>query len=96
MRDVASRRIGSDDAIPVAVLRDFLLQVLRHEAVADVLIERMVFRSERGSLNAHNLSAVLPELVTEVLVAATDADWLAIADLLIEDMREPLLEEAES
>lgn len=91
-----TRRISSDDTIPVGVLRDFLLQALRHEAIADVLIERMVSKAEREALDVLRLSAVLPELIGEVLVAATNEDWMAIADALIEDMREALLEEAES
>jgi hypothetical protein len=89
------RRIGSEDSIPVDILRDFLLRALRHEAIADVLIERMASRAERGNLDAFSLSAILPDLIAEVLVVATNEDWLAIADALIEDMREALLEEAE-
>ena len=90
------RRISSDDRIPVAILRDFLMAALRHEAIADVLIERMAFQAERGELDAHCLSAVLPELIPQLLDAATNEDWMAIADALIDDMREALVEEAES
>jgi hypothetical protein len=95
-RDQDLRWIARDDAIPVDVLRDFLLRALRHPAISDVLIERMTSRAERGRLDAHSLSVVLPELIGEVFDAATNADWTAIADVLIEDMREALLEEAES
>ncbi|HMC50826.1 MAG TPA: hypothetical protein VKH20_09275 [Solirubrobacterales bacterium] len=90
------RWIGRDDAIPAGVLRDFLLQALRHDAIADVLIERMVSRAEAGRLNARGLSALLPELIDDVLGISTNEDWLAIADTLIEDTREALLEEAET
>ena len=90
------RRIGSDDTIAVDVLRDFLMQALRHDAIRDVLIERMAGRAERGRLDAHSLSALLPELIGDVFDVATDEDWMAIADVLIEDMREALLEESES
>ena len=90
------RRIGSDDTIAVDVLRDFLMQALRHDAIRDVLIERMTSRAERGNLDAFSLSAILPDLIAEVLVVTTNEDWMAIADVLIEDMREALLEEAES
>lgn len=93
-RDI--RRIAIDDAIPARVLRDFLMQALRHDAISDVLIERMVLQAERGELDAHHLSAVLPELIPQLLDVATNEDWTAIADALIEDMRETLLEEAES
>lgn len=90
------RRIAADDTIPVAVLRDFVLAALRHDAISDILIERMVSRAERGRLDAHGLSALLPELIDDVLGAAAEEDWLAIADVLIEDTREALLEEAET
>ncbi|MGH2973580.1 MAG: hypothetical protein ACRDLL_01745 [Solirubrobacterales bacterium] len=90
------RWIGRDDAIPVGVLRDFLLQALRHDAIADVLIERMVSRAEAGQLNAKGLSALLPELIDDVLGVSSNEDWLAIADALIDDAREALLEEAET
>jgi hypothetical protein len=93
-RDI--RRIGSDETIPVNILRNFLQQALRHDAISDVLIERMVFRAERGRLDAHGLSALLPDLIGDVFDVATNEDWMAIADALIEDMREALLEEAES
>lgn len=90
------RRISCDDRIPVAILRDFLMATLRHEAIADVLIERMVFQVERGELDAHRLAAVLPELIPQLLDVANNEDWMAIADALIEDMRESLLEVGES
>ena len=90
------RRIAAGDTIPVAVLRDFVLATLRHDAISDVLIERMVSRAERGRLDARGLSPLLPELIDDVLGAAAEEDWLAIADTLIEDTREALLEEAET
>lgn len=91
-----TRCIAAGETIPVAVLRDFVLAALRHDAISDVLIERMVSRAERGRLDAHSLSALLPELIDDVLGAAAAEDWLAIADALIEDTRESLLEEAET
>jgi len=90
------RLITGKDAIPVRTLRDFILQALRHDAISDALIEQMVSRAERGRLDAHGLSVLLPELIGDVLDAAAEEDWLAIADVLIEDTREALLEEAET
>jgi hypothetical protein len=90
------RWLGRDDAIPAKVLRDFLLQALRHDAIADVLIERMASQVEAGRLNVKGLSALLPELIDDVLGVSSNEDWLAIADVLIEDSREALLEEAET
>ena len=54
------RVIAGEDAIPVRTLRDFILQALRHDAISDVLIERMVSRAERGRLDAHSLSVFCP------------------------------------
>src|SRR4051794_8880314 len=82
------RRIACDDAIPVSILRDFILQALRHDALRDELLERMVLRADRGELNAHGLSALLPELIGDVLNVATNEDWTAIAELLIEAAEE--------
>ena len=90
------RTINPGDTIPASVLCDFLLQALRHDAISDALIERMVFRAERGRLDAQGLSVLLPEMIVEVLDAAAKEDWMAVADALIEDTREALLEEAES
>ena len=90
------RVIAREDVIPVGTLRDFLARALRHDAISDVLIERTVSRAERGRFDAHGLSVLLPELIGDVLDAAAEEDWLAIADALIEDMREVLAQEAET
>jgi len=47
-----------------------------------------VSRAEAGQLNANGLSALLPELIDDVLGVSTNEDWLSIADALIEDARE--------
>lgn len=87
------RHISTDDTVPVNVLRDLLMRALRHQAISDVVNERMASRAEQGSLDAHSLSAVLPELIGEVLDAATSEDWIATAEVLIEDMDDAFMEE---
>jgi hypothetical protein len=78
------RRIAGEDVIEVGVLCDFILHALRHYAIADVLIERMVFHARRGQLDAVGLAAVLPELIDDVLAVATKEDWATIAEALID------------
>lgn len=96
MRPETDFRQLASDTIPAGVLRDFIHQALRHDAIRDVLIERMVSRATKGRLDAPGLSPTLPALIAEILDAATAEDWLEIADALIEDTREALQEEAES
>ena len=86
------RQIAGDDVIDVGVLRDFILQALRHEAVADALIERMDFHAQRHQLDAVGLAAVLPELIGDVLAVATKEDWTTIAEALIGAARDDLPE----
>lgn len=87
------RRIAVDDAIPIALLRDFALTALRHDAIYDELIERMAFHAGRGQLDAIGLAAVLPELIGDVLEVVTKADWVAVAEALIADFREGIDQE---
>jgi hypothetical protein len=88
------RRIGADDAIPVTVLRDFLLGALRHDAIHDVLFERMDFHAARRQLDADGLAAVLPELIGDVLAVASKEDWIALAEILIDSYDDAAGEEA--
>jgi hypothetical protein len=84
------RELTPGDAITVEVLRDFLMTALRHDAIADVLVERMAFHARRGQLDAVGLAAVLPELVGDVLHVARKEDWLALAEALIDAARDDL------
>jgi hypothetical protein len=84
------REFMPGDTITVEVLRDFLMTALRHDAIADVLIERMAFHARRGRLDAVGLAAVLPELIGDVLHVARKEDWLAIAEALIDAARDDL------
>jgi hypothetical protein len=62
--------------------------MLRHEALYDVVLERMAFHAERNQLDAVGLAAVLPELIGDVLEVGTKEDWIAVAGVLIEDYRD--------
>jgi|GEM_PF-2621063 len=89
------RSIAPDDSVSGEILCDFLLGALRHPVLSDALIDRMAAQADRDRLDAKSLSVVLPEMIAEVFDAATAGDWMAIADLLIEDMREACSKEAE-
>lgn len=89
-------QIADEDVIPVDVLRDFVLHSLRHDAIRDVLIERMTFHAERDQLDAVGLAAVLPQLIGDLLALVTSEDWTEIAEELIADLRKALSGEAES
>jgi len=89
-----TRRITEGDEIPVAVLRDLLFGVLRHDALHDALIERMDFHARREQLDPEGLSAALPEMVGDVLAVATRDDWLAVAEAFVEGFRDATGEEA--
>lgn len=78
------REFTPGDTITVEVLRDFLMTALRHDAIADVLVERMAFHARRGQLDAVGLAAVLPELIGDVLHVARKEDWVALAEALID------------
>jgi hypothetical protein len=90
-----TRWISAEDTIQVKTLRDFVLQALHHDAIRDELIERMAVWAENGRLDVDYLAAFLPGLIDDVLGVTVKEDWMAIAALLIEDMRESLLEGAE-
>lgn len=89
------RQVASDDAIPARLLRDFVLQALRHDAIRDVLLERMVFRAEGAGSMLMVCPPSCPDLIAEVLDATACEDWIEVADALIEDTREALQEEVE-
>jgi hypothetical protein len=89
------RWIRSGETIPVSVLRDFLLQALRHDAISDELIEWMVILARQDRLHEF-LAGLLPTLVDDVLGVVVKEDWKVIADALIGDVHDDLLEEAET
>ena len=55
----------------------------------------MAVWAENGRLDVDYLATFLPGLIDDVLGVTVKEDWMAIAALLIEDMRESLLEGAE-
>lgn len=82
------RRIAEGETIPVTTLRDFILWALRHEALYDVVLERMAFHADRNQLDAIGLAAALPELIGDVLEVGTKEDWTVVAEVLIEEFRD--------
>ena len=74
--------------IGVAMIRGFLKRVLADDAVADevanLLFEHVVGRRFHPSV----VAATLPGYINEILEAATQEDWQAVADELIAEARE--------
>ncbi len=88
------RRIGgTGDAIPVDVLRDFLLACFRHDALRDAVMERMAIDGARGQLDAIGVALGLPTMIGEVVATALPEDWRSIAVALIEAYRDARGEE---
>jgi hypothetical protein len=79
------RRLSGGESVSTEVLRDFLIRALRHDAIADVLLERMVFFWDCRQLDPEGLAIALPDLVNDLLEVVGKEDWIAIAGLLIED-----------
>lgn len=82
------RRVGPEERITGALLHDFLLSALRHDAIHDAVIERMAFFADCGQLDAEGLAYVLPELVGELLAVVDKADWIILAEVLIDAYRD--------
>jgi hypothetical protein len=88
------RRIGgTGDAIPVDVLRDFLLVCLRHDALRDAVMERMAIQAGRDRLDPTGVALVLPTMMGELVATALPEDWHSIAVALIEAYRDARGEE---
>lgn len=74
--------------IDVAVLRAFLRRTLGDDAVADPVNELLFEHVVAGRYHPSVIAESLPSFITEILGAATRADWQAVADELIAEARE--------
>lgn len=83
-----NRRIAEGETIPVSVIHDFLLAVLRSDAIYDVLLERIALFDDSCQLDPEGLAVSLPELVAGVMNVVGKEDWIVVAELLIEEFRE--------
>ncbi len=89
-----ARQLASGDTVSADLLRDFLATALRHDAIRDVLIDRVVAAIEGlhsiDRLRFRRLGSELPGLIADVIDAADPADWQAVAERLIEESRETM------
>lgn len=86
------RRIAGGDATPVPVLRDLIFTCLRHDALHDLIVERLdlLARMERLDLLPdeeepdlpRRLAGALPDLIDELLRSARYEDWVHVAAAL--------------
>lgn len=85
------RHLPSGEAIPVDLLREFLGFVFQHDALRDVLTDKVAAAMEGGhivdAIRIRVLAAELPTLIAEVLDAADPVDWRALAEGFIENAR---------
>jgi hypothetical protein len=88
------RRVGGKgDAIPVDVLRDFLLACFRHDALRDAVMERMAVDATGDELDAIGVALILPTMIGEIIATALPEDWHSIASALIDAYRDARGEE---
>jgi hypothetical protein len=81
-RDV--REVGDGDTISAPVVRDFLLTCLRHDALHDVVMERLDILAREGGLDISRVAEVLPELHAELLRVVRSPDWIYAAGALMD------------
>jgi hypothetical protein len=82
------RQVGEGDLISAAVLRDFLLACLRHDALHDVVMERLDALAREGGLDISRVAKMLPELHAELLGVVRAPDWIYAAGALIDAYRD--------
>jgi hypothetical protein len=73
--------------IEVAMLRTFLRSVLGDDAVVDKVNDLIFGHVAGGIYHRTDVARLLSECVEEILEAATEADWQAVADDLIAEGR---------
>jgi hypothetical protein len=76
------RGIADGDAIPVDVLRDLLLTCLRHDALRDVVTERLDLLAKEGRLDVSIAAEALPEMIGDVFGVIDREDWRHVSGAL--------------
>jgi hypothetical protein len=82
------REISDAESIPASVVRDFLLTCLRHDALHDVVIERIDELANERDLDIPSVAALLPRLHEELLAVVRCPDWIYAAGALIDAYRD--------
>jgi hypothetical protein len=78
-----------------AIIREFLLAALSHDAVIDK-VDELLFEHIYSRFSASVITANLRPLITEVLDTATPEDWQYVAGKLTEEARETLTDDPRS
>lgn len=89
------RAVGDGDTISASVLRDFLLICLRHDALQDVVMERLDLLARQGELDIPRVAKMLPGLHAELLGAVRSPDWVHAAGALVDAYRDAAGEDEE-
>jgi hypothetical protein len=74
------RQIADGDTIPAAVLRDFLLTCLRHDALGDMVLERLDRLAGGGNSTSRGSRACCPNCTPSCSVSygpPTGSTWRA-------------------
>ncbi len=87
------REVEDGGRISEAVVRDFLLACLRHDALHDVVVERIDAMATEGQLEISRVAALLPRLHGELLAVVRCPDWIYAAGALIDAYRDATEEE---
>jgi hypothetical protein len=82
------REVADGDLISAAVLRDFLLTCLRHDALHDVVMERLDLLAREGALDISRVARMLAELHAELLGVVRHPDWIYAAGALMDAYRD--------
>lgn len=84
----ARRQAERGNTIDVALIRGFLKRALEDDAVADPVNDLLFEHVVAGRFHPSVVAETLPTYINEILEAATQKDWQAVADELIAEARE--------
>lgn len=82
------REVGDGDTISAAVVREFLLTCLRHDAIQDVVMERLDGLAREDELDISRVAKMLPELHAELLGAVRCPDWIYVSGAVMDAYRD--------
>jgi hypothetical protein len=84
----AVREVGDGDKISEALLRDFLLTCLRHDALHDAVVEEIDALATKGRLDISRVAKLLPRLHEELLAAVRTPDWIYVTGATMDAYRD--------
>jgi hypothetical protein len=89
-REAEERATEQGNVFDAALVRSFIHAALAHDAVADHVHELLYDHVAERRFHPSVVAASLRPIITEVLDAATAADWQTVADELAADARDAL------